>query len=158
MGLTGGENRSYVLNIGGWSWGGPGGTDPGRVCFHLTPDGYSEDYYLPSTQIVPVDTWTHVVATYDGLNMSLYINDVLDTTSGYYGFVAVAAGASQHSLGLKSDGTIVAWGRNDYGECNVPTPNAYIWPGGTGAMRPGARHRPACTSCACVAPRESRAL
>jgi hypothetical protein len=27
-------------------------------------------------------------------------------------------------LGLKSDGTIVAWGSNEYGECDVPAPNA----------------------------------
>lgn len=37
--------------------------------------------------------------------------------------VAVAGGRS-HSLGLKSDGTIVAWGRNDFGQCDVPVPNA----------------------------------
>ena len=29
-----------------------------------------------------------------------------------------------HSLGLKSDGTIVVWGDNSYGQCNVPAPNA----------------------------------
>ena len=38
------------------------------------------------------------------------------------GFVAVAAG-EYHSLGLKADGSIVAWGSNDYGQCNVPAPN-----------------------------------
>jgi hypothetical protein len=37
--------------------------------------------------------------------------------------VGVAAGV-WHSLGLKSDGTIVAWGSNTYGQCNVPAPNA----------------------------------
>jgi len=39
------------------------------------------------------------------------------------GIIAVAAGAV-HSLGLKSDGTIVAWGYNSVGQCNVPAPNA----------------------------------
>ena len=39
------------------------------------------------------------------------------------GFVAVAAGG-YHSLGLKADGSIVAWGDNGYGQCNVPAPNA----------------------------------
>jgi hypothetical protein len=34
----------------------------------------------------------------------------------------VAAGW-RHSLGLKNDGSIVAWGANDYGECTVPEPN-----------------------------------
>jgi hypothetical protein len=28
-----------------------------------------------------------------------------------------------HSLGLKADGSIVAWGDNDAGQCNVPSPN-----------------------------------
>ena len=37
--------------------------------------------------------------------------------------VAVAAGAT-HSLGLRSEGTIVAWGLNEDGQCNVPVPNA----------------------------------
>ena len=43
--------------------------------------------------------------------------------SALEGLVAVAGGGS-HSLGLKSDGTIVAWGRNHYGQCDVPAPNA----------------------------------
>ena len=37
-------------------------------------------------------------------------------------FVAIAAGEA-HSLGLKSDGSIVAWGDNDDGQCDVPSPN-----------------------------------
>jgi len=38
------------------------------------------------------------------------------------GFTAIAA-SETHSLGLKQDGSIVAWGRNYDGECNVPSPN-----------------------------------
>lgn len=34
-------------------------------------------------------------------------------------FIAVSAGGG-HGLGLKTDGTVVAWGRNDKGQCNVP--------------------------------------
>ena len=37
--------------------------------------------------------------------------------------IVVVAGGSLHSLGLKADGTIVAWGWNDYGQCNIPEPN-----------------------------------
>jgi hypothetical protein len=37
-------------------------------------------------------------------------------------FNAVSASYG-HSLGLKNDGSIVAWGRNESGECDVPSPN-----------------------------------
>ncbi len=37
-------------------------------------------------------------------------------------FVAIAAGGA-HSLGLEADGSIVAWGLNTFGQCNVPAPN-----------------------------------
>jgi hypothetical protein len=30
------------------------------------------------------------------------------------------AGGGQNSLALKSDGSVAVWGRNEYGECNVP--------------------------------------
>ncbi|HPS02377.1 MAG TPA: InlB B-repeat-containing protein, partial [Candidatus Sumerlaeota bacterium] len=52
-----------------------------------------------------------------------------DVPSPNNGFVAVAAG-NNYSLGLKSDGSIVAWGSNsdDYsqytGQCDVPSPNS----------------------------------
>ncbi len=38
-------------------------------------------------------------------------------------FVAFAAGWA-HSLGVKADGSIVAWGANHSGQCDVPPPNA----------------------------------
>lgn len=38
-------------------------------------------------------------------------------------FEKIAAGRF-HSLGLKSDGSIVCWGDNRYGQCEVPSPNS----------------------------------
>ena len=35
-------------------------------------------------------------------------------------YVQIAAG-SLHTVALKSDGTLVAWGSNSYGQCNVPS-------------------------------------
>ena len=46
----------------------------------------------------------------------------VDVPSPSIGFTAIAAGMG-HSLGLKQDGSIVAWGYNGDGECNVPEPN-----------------------------------
>ena len=51
--------------------------------------------------------------------------------------LVVVAGGYAHSLGLKSDGTIVAWGSNRFGQCNVPEPNE-----GFVAVAVGAYHRP----------------
>jgi alpha-tubulin suppressor-like RCC1 family protein len=39
------------------------------------------------------------------------------------GFVAVATG-NYHSMGLRSDGTIAAWGMCDVEQCDVPVPNS----------------------------------
>ena len=50
-----------------------------------------------------------------GLNTSGQCNVPSDLTNA----VAIAAGW-QHSVALRSNGTVVAWGRNDYGMCNVP--------------------------------------
>ena len=55
-------------------------------------------------------------------------------------FVAVAAGGD-HSLGLKSDGAIVAWGANDSGQCNVPAPNTDFVAVAAGLAQPGPQVR-----------------
>jgi hypothetical protein len=49
-------------------------------------------------------------------------SQVVVEQSALEGLVAVAGGL-YHSLGLKSDGTIVAWGDNPAGLCDVPAPN-----------------------------------
>jgi len=40
-------------------------------------------------------------------------------------FVAIAAGWD-HSLALRSDGSIVGWGRNDYGQAAPPAGNDFV--------------------------------
>ena len=41
--------------------------------------------------------------------------------TGLANVVAVVAGYSQFSLAVKSDGTVVGWGANLYGEITIPT-------------------------------------
>ncbi|MGB7963284.1 MAG: PxKF domain-containing protein, partial [Propionicimonas sp.] len=43
----------------------------------------------------------------------------LDVPAGLSGVTAIAAG-DYHNLALKGDGTVVAWGNNDYGQGTVP--------------------------------------
>jgi alpha-tubulin suppressor-like RCC1 family protein len=44
-----------------------------------------------------------------------------DNVTGWTGIVQVAAG-QYYTVGLKSDGTVVAVGWNDYGQCNTYIP------------------------------------
>lgn len=50
------------------------------------------------------------------------------------GFTAIAT-SGHHSLGLRADGSIVAWGDNTHGQCDVPVPNA-----GFAAVAAGSSH------------------
>ena len=47
-----------------------------------------------------------------------YDNDGCQSVEYWEDIVAISAG-SHHTVGLKSDGTVVALGENDYGQCNV---------------------------------------
>jgi alpha-tubulin suppressor-like RCC1 family protein len=54
-------------------------------------------------------------------------------------FVAVAAGG-YHSLGLKNDGSVVAWGDNSDGQCDVPAPNTgFVAVAASGSVDTGIR-------------------
>src|ERR1043165_3441609 len=58
----------------------------------------------------------------------------LVTNSSPYRFSAIGAGRF-HSLAIQTNGTVLAWGDNSYGQCNVPTNLAgAIAVAGTGAI------------------------
>ena len=63
-----------------------------------------------------------ITAAYSGdANYNLSSSDAL--YQGVHARPAVGAGL-YHTCGLKADGTLACWGRNDYGQSNVPTPNS----------------------------------
>jgi hypothetical protein len=110
-GVSGGNNRSYVLNIGG-SPGGGGGTNPGHICFALTQDGVTR-HLLASNSVVTVNQWMHIVATSDEGRMSIFVNGTLDTTHAYplshiyVGNARVQFGATESEpLAYRFDGVI----------------------------------------------------
>jgi len=49
-------------------------------------------------------------------------SQVIAEPSALQGIVGLAVG-DYHNLGVKSDGTIVTWGSNDDGQCDIPEPN-----------------------------------
>lgn len=62
------EERCYNLNI----------TPEGYPSFFLSPDGFHHgDKEVRGPELLPLDTWTHLVATYDGSKMRLYVNGLL---------------------------------------------------------------------------------
>ena len=62
-------------------------------------------------------------------------------------FVAISAGYS-HSIALKKDGTLAAWGWNYHKQCDVPTNKAYDFI----AIAAGGGHNIALTSKICTTP------
>jgi hypothetical protein len=44
--------------------------------------------------------------------------------NGWFDNISTPGGWRQYSLGLKSDGSVVAWGDNSRGQCTVPSPNS----------------------------------
>jgi alpha-tubulin suppressor-like RCC1 family protein len=51
------------------------------------------------------------------------VNPTCNVPTPNSGFVAVATG-NYHTMGLRSDGSIAAWGMCDVGQCDIPPPNA----------------------------------
>ena len=44
----------------------------------------------------------------------------------YYDIFKMIAAGSKHSLAIKKDGSVVAWGCNEHGQCDVPEGNDFI--------------------------------
>jgi hypothetical protein len=71
-------------------------------------------------------------------------SQVFNSAWNHEAFVEVAAGGA-HTVARRSDGSVVAWGSNDYGQCNVPAlPSGLTYAEvGAGGVRTVARLAPA---------------
>jgi hypothetical protein len=97
-------------------------TEPGEGYFayaaNTTVDLVAEPYegYRFVEWTGDVDTIANVNAAVT--NITMYDNYSITAKFGWYDITQVAAGGL-HTVGLKSDGTVVAVGYNSYGECDV---------------------------------------
>ena len=79
-----------------------GGTT-GQVFFvRFNQDSNANTYRLNSTTMYPINEWTHVAATYDGTDIRLYVNGVLNNTMA--ADVTIASNDLPLSIGAESDG------------------------------------------------------
>jgi hypothetical protein len=105
------NQRSYGLGIG---------TD-GRGFMALSRTGFGTDASLYTTLATPLNTWTHLAATYDGAFVRFYVNGVFDSELAYSGTIfngtddisigalvgGVGVGASAYCFGGLIDEAVV---------------------------------------------------
>ncbi|BDU50639.1 LamG-like jellyroll fold domain-containing protein [Haliovirga abyssi] len=81
---TTGENYAEILSKNGddqYQLQHSSGNDKFEFAINTT----SGRKYIQSTTSPVADKWYYVVGTYDGINMKLYVNGALETTTGYTG-------------------------------------------------------------------------
>ena len=114
-GISAGDMHSLALKSDGtvWVWGN-------------TNNGAMGNNNSTVNQLSPVQVWSGASG---------------GTGTYLTGITAIAAG-SQYSLALRSDGTVWAWGRNNYGQLgdntsgtDRPTPVQVVGAGGSGTLR-----------------------
>ena len=59
-----------------------------RVRFRLKTQGGNTNTLIGGSGNIPLNTWTHVAATFDGTNMRIYVNGELNGTQGKVGTLA----------------------------------------------------------------------
>jgi alpha-tubulin suppressor-like RCC1 family protein len=141
--LAGGESHSLALTADGsvWAWGwnrestlGVQSLDvsltPLRVpaITHATRIATGYRFNLALTSDGKVWAWGRNDEGQLGVNpQSAYQRLDPMTVDGLSGMTAVACG-EEHSLALKSDGTVWAWGVNEYGQLGDGTKNSHYTP------------------------------
>lgn len=81
--FTGLDQRSY----------GTGIIPNGTFAFTLCPDGTTTTIVIQSTNVIPVNQWTHFVDTYDGSKIRIYLNGALQVEAAYNSGIFPGSGA-----------------------------------------------------------------
>lgn len=71
-----------------------------RLTFSLDIGGWGDHL---SNSVVPANQWSHVAGTYDGSNIRIYINGVLDAEYSYTG--SIATSTDNLTFGCRTDGS-----------------------------------------------------
>lgn len=92
-----------VIKIGSDAW------EDGWGMVHTNGAGNSIDFFVGRYDVyaratVPTNTWTHVVGTYDGTNIRIYINGVLQSTTAQANY---SAGSLAVSVGDDISGSAI---------------------------------------------------
>ncbi|MDB6065698.1 MAG: Conserved repeat domain protein [Pedosphaera sp.] len=92
---SGFDQRSYGVGIA---------TD-GRAQMAISPNGTSSGYAsVFSAGTMPANQWTHLVGTYDGTNMAMYVNGILSGSVAYSG--GIFQGTNDFALGGQVGGKL----------------------------------------------------
>jgi hypothetical protein len=82
------------------------------------PSGWirtTADRTTNSTAALPISTWSHIAATYDGATMRFYVNGVLKRSKAYTGALAVGNGA----LRIGGAGVWSEWFKGDLDDIRI---------------------------------------
>jgi hypothetical protein len=94
---TSNANEQYILSKGDDSFLlATGVSGDGAVCFKL--NGVSTDFTC-GTQAINNNAWHHVAATYDGSNIQIYVDGVLNITAPHTG--TISSGTSSVAIGAR---------------------------------------------------------
>jgi hypothetical protein len=122
------------FSVGGWiyrngsnqnkgiiaKWTGQGGDNSSSFAFIFDPTSANKialyvnttsTKNVTTTNVIADTTWTHVVGTYDGSNIKIYVDGAYDTQTGQTGEVVV--GTSQIEIGRYSGGNYATGSLDD---------------------------------------------